>query len=235
MLHRQFSSPSTRLPESPTASIHDLARDSKDVLVQRLNDLSIRLVAEEALKDEDITALHIDVDRMERVMKKSVGIPQEESSHERRSPSSVGTLREQEDDLFWGPPFSPNRKVIMRLPGSPVHTSHARLQGSLEMSPNKASLLAQEADALNEQLSKALKELQARKEESNVRFSKAQYLILGRLTSKHIHDLLVTRAEKAAQRITELESRVQDLYVFAFVFLSYRLPSKLPLISVQRC
>lgn len=173
VLHRQFSSPNARLSESPTTSIHDLARDSKDVLVQRLTDLANRLAAEEALKDEDITALHIDVDRMERVMKGSVGIPQEESFHERKSPSSIGTLRDHEDDLLWGPPFSPSRKVTMRLPVSPARTSHDRLQGSLEMLPKKAALLAQEADALNEQLSKALKELQARKEESNVSPSKA--------------------------------------------------------------
>ena len=168
ILHRQFSSPNARLSESPTTSTHDLARDSKDVLVQRLNDLANRLTAEEALKDEDISALHIDVDRMERVMKKSVGIPLEEQFHERRSPSSIGTLRDHEDDLFWGPPFSPSRKVTMRLPDSPVRSSHARLQRSLEISPKKAVLLAQEADSLNEQLSRALKELQARKEESNV-------------------------------------------------------------------
>jgi hypothetical protein len=127
------------------------------------------LVAEEALKDEDVTALHVDVDRMEKVMKKAVGIPQDDLLHERRSTSSTGTLRDHEDDYFWAPPFSPSRKVTMRLPDSPIQTSHARLQKSLEMSPKKANLLAQEADALNEQLSKALKELQARKEESNVR------------------------------------------------------------------
>jgi len=171
VLHRQFSSPNAKLPESPTTSVHDLARDSKDVLIQRLNDLAARLVTEEALKDEDVTALHVDVDRMERVMQKSVGIPQDDSFHERRSPSSIGTLRDHEDDHFWGPPFSPSRKVAMRLPDSPLQSSHARLQKSLEMSPKKATLVAQEADALNEQLSKALKELQARKEESNVRLS----------------------------------------------------------------
>jgi hypothetical protein len=168
VLHKQFSSPNARLSESPTTSIQDIARDSKDVLVQRLNDLANRLLAEEALKDEDITTLHIDVDRMERVMKKTEGVLQEEPFHERRSPSSIGTLRDHEDDLFWGPPFSPSRKVTMRLPDSLVQTSHARLQRSLEMSPKKAVLLAQEADSLNDQLSRALKELQARKEESNV-------------------------------------------------------------------
>lgn len=93
------------------------------------------------------------------------------------------------------------------------------------MSPQKAALLAQEADALNEQLSKALKELRARKEESNVRVSKAQCFMSSRLTSQHIHDLLVTRAEMAAQRITELESRVQDLFVDPFPFPFHCVPS----------
>ena len=148
ILHRQFSSPTVRLSESPTTSIHDLARDSKDVLIQRLNDLANRLAAEEALKDEDITALHIDVDRMERVAKSSVGVSQEESSQERRSPGNIGTLRPNEGDLFWGPPLSPSRKAIMRFPESPLQKSHTRLQASLEMSPKKAALLAQEADVL---------------------------------------------------------------------------------------
>jgi hypothetical protein len=171
VLHKQFSSPNARLSESPT-STQDLARDSKDVLVQRLNDLANRLMAEEDLNDEDVTALHIDVDRMERVMRKPARIHQEESI--RRSSSSLGTLREQEDDVFWGPPFSPSRKVTMRLPDSPVATSHARLQRSLEMSPKKADLLAKEAESLNEQLSTALMELRARKEESNVSHSNVQ-------------------------------------------------------------
>jgi hypothetical protein len=165
VLHRQFSSPNARLSESPT-SVRDLAGDSKDVLVQRLNDLANHLATEEALEDEDVTALHIEVDHMERVVQKAAGTHQGESIG--RSSSSLGTLREHEEDVFWAPPFSPSRKVTMRLPDSPVRTSHARLQQSLQMSPKKTDLLAREAEALNEQLSKALKELQARQEESNV-------------------------------------------------------------------
>lgn len=164
VLHRQFSSPNAK-SDSPT-STRDLAQDSKDVLVQRLNDLANCLAMEENLEDEDIAALHIDVDRMERVMRKTAGNHQGESFG--WSSSSLGTVREHEDDLLWGPPFSPNQKVTMQLPDSPVRTSHARLQSSFEISPRKASLLAQEAETLSEQLSKALKELSARKEESNV-------------------------------------------------------------------
>jgi hypothetical protein len=167
VLHRQFSSPNAKLSGSPT-STRDLAQDSKDVLVQRLSDLANCLATEEALEDEDITALHIDVDRMERVLRKTAETHQEESFRDVKSSSSLGNFKDLEEDVFWGPPFSPSRKVTMRLPDSPVRTSHARLQESLEISPKKAALLAQEAESLNEQLSKALKELQARKEESNV-------------------------------------------------------------------
>ena len=166
VLHRQFSSPTSKTFESP-ASNKDLAGDSKDVLIQRLNDLAFRLATEENMKDEDITALHVDMDRMERVMHKSSGIHLEESFHDGRGQASIGTSRDHEEDAFWGP-FSPSRNVKMRLPISPLRESHSSLQKALDMSPNKASLLAQEAESLREQLAKIIMELQARKEETNV-------------------------------------------------------------------
>jgi hypothetical protein len=206
VLHRQFStpknspkSPNFRLSENPTStSTQDLARDSKDVLIQRLNDIALRLVTGENLKDEDITALHIDVDRMERVMRSTTGSHREESLPGGRSRSSTTTIsRDNEDDPFW-PPFSPSRKVTMRLPDSPTRSSPSNSlhhpPKSHDMSPQKAALLAQEADSLREALSHIIAELKARREESS-----------------HIHSLLITRAETAAQRIISLESAIKDI------------------------
>jgi hypothetical protein len=174
VLHRQFSSPTSKAFESPTSN-RDISGDSKDVLVQRLNDLAIRLMTEGNLKDDDITALHVDVDRMERVMRTSGGAHLEESFHDGRSPAIIAASRDHEEDAFWGP-FSPSRNLKMRFPTSPLTTSHSTLQEALDMSPGKAfklspkkaAILAQEAESLREQLSKTLTELQARKEETNV-------------------------------------------------------------------
>lgn len=64
------ASPTTRT-FSISSSTHELADDSKDVLVQRLNDLALRLDSEEYLEDQDVSALHTDVDRMERILKRN--------------------------------------------------------------------------------------------------------------------------------------------------------------------
>lgn len=174
VLHRQFSSPTGKTFDSSTSN-KEISGDSKDVLVQRLNDLALRLMTEGNLKDDDITALHIDVDRMERLMRKSSGTHLGESFHDGRSPVVTAASRDHEEDYFWGP-FSPNRNVKMRFPTTPLTTSHSNLQEALdispeetfELSPKKAAILTQEAESLREQLSTTLTELQARKEETNV-------------------------------------------------------------------
>jgi hypothetical protein len=121
---------------------------------------------EDDLNDDNVAALHIDVDRMERVMRSSSGTHQESPFQKDGSPASVGASRDHEDDAFWGP-LSPSRNVNMRLPVSPLR-SHSSLQKALDMSPSKATLLAQEAESLLDTLSRTVKELQARKEETNV-------------------------------------------------------------------
>ena len=174
VLHRQFSSPTSKTFESPNSN-KEISGDSKDVLIQRLNDMAVRLMTEENLNDDDITALHIDVDRMERAMRKSSGVHLEESLHDGRSPAITPASRDREEDVFWGP-FSPSRNVKMRFPTTPLTTSHSHLQEALDilpekafqLSPEKAATLAQEAESLREQLTKAVTELQARKEETNV-------------------------------------------------------------------
>ncbi|KAH6683293.1 hypothetical protein B0J14DRAFT_613199 [Halenospora varia] len=62
------------------------------------------------------------------------------------------------------------------------------------MTPAKAMKIAKEAERLATQLSVTVTELQLRREESD-----------------HIHDLLVTRAEKAAERILLLEYRIAEM------------------------
>lgn len=85
----------------------------------------------------------------------------------------------------------------------------------------RAAILASEADTLLAKLTKVVAELQTRREESEAsRHRRRQSCIFcvsamqnEADVSQHIHDLLVTRAEKAAQRVVELEERIADLYV----------------------
>jgi hypothetical protein len=215
VLHRQLTSPTAGMADSPV-SVQDLAQDSKDVLVQRLNDLALRLTTEENLRDEDVTELHNEVDRMERAIQTSAWSHQNGNSVAGKSGGSIGSPWTQEEDSFWSP-FSPSRKVNMRLPDTPLMASHSNLQKALEISPKKIVLIAQEAESLCQNLRGTVQELQARKEEIDVRY-------FGILANnfyeadafQHIHDLLVTRAEKAAQRIIDLESQVKDLSVLCF-------------------
>lgn len=147
--------------------VGDLARDSKDVLVQRLNDLALLLTREENLRDEVVTEMHNEVDRMEKAIHSSVWSSQNEDSITGKIPSIHGSLRSPGSDVFRSP-FSPNRNVKMRLPEPPLTTSHSNLQEALEMSPKKIVLIANEAEFLNQKLRDTLQALQARKEETDV-------------------------------------------------------------------
>jgi len=200
VLHSQFSSPPSK-EGVYTASLEsvqspELAQDSKDVLVERLQDLASRLLTEDNLKDEDVTALHVDVDRMERVIQHS------RSSHEHkmggsRPGSGLGiSSRGHDEELLWGP-LSPSRNVTMKSPETPTKDVRPKPPRNLEMSVKKTTLLAGEAEKLFERLSKTVAELQQRKEEAY-----------------HIHDLLITRAEQAAQKVIQLQERITELNVF---------------------
>lgn len=222
ILHRQFSSPTIKLTEIPTSSQdpvpgkdQDLARDSKDVLIQRLNDLSYHLINSAELEDEVVTALHVDVDRMEEASRRSRGVTPESSFKDDRS---IGTPRTFDEDTFWGP-FSPSRKPTMRFPDSPSQNSlvRPRLHRVQEMYPDKAILLATQAKELTEALEGMMEELKARKEETDVSHFQLSLFVTSLKTNiiQHIHALLITRAEHAAQRIIELESHVKELLVKA--------------------
>jgi hypothetical protein len=57
VLHRQFSSPTSRsfLESSPS---EDLTQDNKDVLLDRLDDLILRLSKDNSLENSSVTAIH---------------------------------------------------------------------------------------------------------------------------------------------------------------------------------
>lgn len=253
VLHRQFSSPTSTIfaEPSPTPS-QDLTQDNKDVLIERLNDLVVRLSKDSSVEDGVVSAIHTGVDRIELLLKN-----REKGAH-KKSPSPGS-------DTFWGP-ITPTRNVRMRFPESPSSrysltreasfansefngreqlpgspTSHRQsITHEATMSAERAIEIAKSAEDLASKLSATVAELQVRREESDVSFTNIQsfspskgsksksedhsnrsshlsdskWAVVSRFLtniSQHIHDLLITRAEKAAERILVLEYRVKEM------------------------
>jgi hypothetical protein len=173
ILHRQFSSPTTKI-SSPRSleSSQDLTQDSKDVLIQRLNDLAYRLMNSENLEDEIITGLHIEVDHMEGTIQRIPG--SREQSFETKEETTPGMPRTNDDDAFWGP-LSPGRNRSMRFQESPTQSRLARprLQRGREISPNKAASIAREAQNLTERMARTIVEMKKRREETDVSISQS--------------------------------------------------------------
>jgi hypothetical protein len=210
VLHRQFSSPtSTFLLESSPSQ--DLTQDNKDVLIERLNDLVLRLSKDSFVEDRIISAIHTGVDRIELLMKDG-GKESQKKSPQVGSESKHS--RGNSEDIFWGSPLTPTRNVRMRFPESPTsprHSIHPRPQ----ISADRAIEIANSADELSSKLLATVAELQVRREESDVSLPQITKSP-GPFTAKanfiqHIHDLLVTRAEKAAERILVLEYRIKEM------------------------
>jgi hypothetical protein len=204
--------------------------DSKDVLVQRLLDLASHL-EEHSPRDEDITALHHEVDRMERHLKSATSpiaspIMKNDAffkSFHSRSTSmmSIDLGRGHHVDEPGLPPLSPALKSpisFFDLPRTPLRQpdfkfpSVAPAAGPQSLSPEKASLLAKEAETLLTGLTAAVATLHQRREESEVRHLRRRIAARAK-HCQHIHSLLVSRAERAAQRVLELEGQIQELYV----------------------
>ncbi|KAH8811763.1 hypothetical protein F5884DRAFT_855099 [Xylogone sp. PMI_703] len=209
ILHQQFSPtrPKSTIEKSPAQS---LTEDSKDVLIERLNDLASRLT-DSSLDDSIVTAIHGDVDHIERLLR----------GKDKRSPSPLqanisvdGDARSSTDerrierDPFWAP-LTPTRSISMHLPSrrdSSISISHSisqlrqptpdfeehRQHDEKEMENMRK--IASSATTLVSRLTNTITELQERREET-----------------QHIHGLLIDRAQRAADRILYLEQRLADL------------------------
>lgn len=160
VLHRQFSSPTTQ-SFAESSPDQDITQDNKDVLIERLNDMVSRLSKSSGLKNSVITAIHSEVDHIEVLMR------------DREKPQKSDPFgfdgRETREDNRWGPPMSPTRNVRMRFADIP----HSPLRPP-PMSPSRAVEIAQAAEVLSSKLEVTVLELQARKEESDVRYLKGR-------------------------------------------------------------
>ncbi|KAK7921153.1 hypothetical protein PG985_009175 [Apiospora marii] len=196
----------------------DLSQDSRDVLVQRLNDLVSRLSGDGGLVGDGIANLHARVDEMEHILGQSSS-PQPQKGH-RGNQSSVESSSYVGGDgasMLSGLPSPAQPKS----PSADASSSDARTeavppqqqqqQQSRQSEPEEearpqrrrshfgdpsdhARKVLRDAEQLREAMLGVITNLKARQEEQD-----------------HIHSLLITRAERAAQRIIYLEDRVQEL------------------------
>ncbi|KAL7623880.1 hypothetical protein AAE478_005436 [Parahypoxylon ruwenzoriense] len=214
-LRRQLSSPFVRSSSSlhPPGTAHsdqeEIVRDSKDVLVQRLNDLAAQLNKQDHINEDSVNHLHARVDEMEKVLSVKDHSSNRASRRPRSRPSSLALQNSRsEGDSFWGS-LAPGR-IIPNIPNISLPTSQrspsmqsfkestgapeAKAVSEPRMSPAQASRIVTEAQKLCKELEAVVTSLRARQEESD-----------------HIHELLIIRAERAAQRIIHLEKRIKEL------------------------
>jgi len=123
-LYRQLSTQSTPTSTRVTglsdlsSTQLDVAEDNKDVLIERLNDVIARLTNNNDLENNDVEALHAEVDRIERIellaraRDKSISPKSPRVSNEG---FEAGSPMGNGGDVFWGPP-TPTRSLNMRFP-----------------------------------------------------------------------------------------------------------------------
>ncbi|KAI0130848.1 hypothetical protein F4814DRAFT_403919 [Daldinia grandis] len=208
---RQFSSPliksasALHLTEAGRSGRESVVQDSKDVLVQRLNDLAAQLSKQDNIQEHNVNNLHAKVDEMEKALS-ARDYPPSRRSVRSRPTSLILHDNRSERDSFWGPltpghtmpsisttPLPAYASSSTQTKGSPDAPEVAAAKGS-QISAVQANRIATEAQNLCKELEEVVSGLRARQEETD-----------------HIHELFITRAERAAQRIIYLEKRVKDL------------------------
>jgi hypothetical protein len=188
VLNRQISSPTTTVFSEPPTPSQDLTQDSKEVLIERLNDLVARLSSD--IEDSIVSEIHRGVHRIELLLKKN----KEKGTHKKSL--SVGS------ETFGGP-LTPTRNLRMHFPESPSPrpsiTREASLAASFKgpdqlndsptshrqsvnrestMSAERAIEVAKSAEELASKLLATVAELQVRREESDVSFINIQFFCL---------------------------------------------------------
>lgn len=156
--HRQLSSPTSKTFRETTPD-EDLTQDSKDVLIDRLNDLISQLTEANSLKDGAVTSIHSQVDKIERLIKIQDG---HTAQH---NPGHLGAPID--DDTFWGPP-TPTQSLRMRLPQMSPSAGHSPFFQEPHIANSKAEEVAKAAEDLATRMATTVAESQKRKDESDV-------------------------------------------------------------------
>ncbi|KAI0479241.1 hypothetical protein GGR56DRAFT_369248 [Xylariaceae sp. FL0804] len=208
-VHR-FAAPFARLSSSPQshrdhAGGEDVTQDSRDILVQRLTDFAARLTQQHQVNGDHVTSLHAMVDDMENTLDAGTYPLRQKTNRPDSSESYVADGRKTSNSSWETPKLKRSsldtfdRSSIMH-PSSLVETEEAagdmdaELTHVTALSPAQTKTIVAEAQNLCKELGAVATHLRARQEET-----------------EHIHELLVTRAERAAQRILYLEERLREL------------------------
>lgn len=172
VLHRQLTLPtSAYFPDLPD---EDLTQDSKDVLIDRLSDLVLRLSKVRSLQDGAVSAIHKEVDKIEVLVN---GLEKTNSPSPTLSKEKSG-LSSNEDD-FWGP-RTPTQSMKMRLPILSQSSSPRSVPKPVsEGSPSRVAEVARAAEELAANLASTVEKLLVRKEESDVSSHSAKMYLLG--------------------------------------------------------
>ncbi|KAG9256633.1 uncharacterized protein F5Z01DRAFT_634210 [Emericellopsis atlantica] len=178
---------------------------SRLALARRLSHLAQQLTSDGEIDEHVLTS---QLDQMEKAVAQSPPRSRFSSPHHRRPgsfESERGVVRSHSDlggSMVSSPASSLYRSRFSDLSASlmmresepapePEVTQEVQKPG---LTPRQLNKIIAEATKLNEELANVVGNLKARQEESN-----------------HIHDLLIERAERAAQRIMFLQDRISHL------------------------
>jgi hypothetical protein len=157
-------------------------QDSKDVLVERLNDLASRLSDGRHFDGRDINALHAQVDEMERVLTVKRRALDRRKAHRRFD--SYGSHRSKDDPFWAAGPVTPGwllsqmsdlsqHSLTTSAPEPETATSAKNIETQsnpdaavARTGPFRADKVLVEAENLREGLSAAVASLQVRRQES---------------------------------------------------------------------
>ncbi|KAM0503105.1 hypothetical protein D7B24_002166 [Verticillium nonalfalfae] len=169
----------------------ELTQGSKVQLIQRLTALTQKLAQGSDVPDQiTLDLLLRRVDEIDRVVD---GHPPSAPFRPHLTCRPTGSIDER--GSFFGSPSSSWMHSRYSSLSLSVRAERPKTPEPVVKKPDVDSFkIASEAEKLTAELDTLVANLKARQEES-----------------EHIHDLLVTRAERAAQRIIFLQSRVQDL------------------------
>lgn len=196
-------------------SERDRTKDSRDVLVQRLNDLVAKLSGDDDVAEAGVDALHATVDELETIVKKNSVSGSRRHTRGKLSTDSHSSrhsaLSRRPASPPWARPHSAHEILRPMTAGSTFESfRQAKRPLPPKVAPHHAEKVLAEAQRLHRSLQAVVMSLKARQEEQDVRNT---HLLLVRvlMNKQHIHGLLINRAELAAQRIMCLEGRVKEL------------------------
>jgi hypothetical protein len=200
--HEPEQEPEGERPEEDPElnELSGLTQDSRDVLLDRLNDLMERLsrptpggrVAGLLHEAEMISELHAKVDEMEELLAGgSIAGTQEQPMQGGSEHGSWQEEGEQPEETLPAPDHVENVSATKSECAECERTKAQKRQDD-----EAVERVMDEAEQLNTELVAVLERLEQRREESD-----------------HLHEIMVDRAEAAAARILELEKEVADLYV----------------------